>query len=59
MDPESIGIEEARSALGDIVERVRLAGEHFVITRYGTPAAVLVPVEWHEQARAATKEEAP
>jgi len=37
--------------LGDLVERVRVGGERFVITRYGKPAAVIVPVEWLEQSR--------
>lgn len=41
--------------LGDLVERVRVGGEHFVITRYGKSAAVLVPVEWLEEMRAALK----
>jgi prevent-host-death family protein len=46
---ESYGIEEARNQLGDLVERVRLGGEHIALTRYGKQAVVLVPVEWHEK----------
>jgi prevent-host-death family protein len=49
---EAHGIEETRGILGDLVERVRVGGEHFVITRYGKPAAVIVPVEWLEQMKA-------
>lgn len=52
---ETHGVEEARTMLGDLVERVRVGGEHFVITRYGKSAAVLVPVEWLEEMRAALK----
>jgi prevent-host-death family protein len=47
---ESYGIEEARNQLGDLVERVRLGGEHIALTRYGKQAVVIVPAEWHEEA---------
>lgn len=46
---ESYGIEEARNQLGDLVERVRVGGEHIGITRYGKSAVVLVPVKWYER----------
>jgi len=46
---DSYGIEEARNQLGDLVERVRVGGEHINVTRYGKPAAVIVPVGWHEE----------
>jgi prevent-host-death family protein len=45
---DSYGIEEARTQLGDLVERVRLNGEHIAVTRYGKRAVVIVPAEWHE-----------
>jgi prevent-host-death family protein len=48
---ETYGVEEARSSLGNLVEQVRVGGEHFVITRYGKPAAAIVPVEWLEAAK--------
>jgi prevent-host-death family protein len=44
---ESFGIEEARNQLGDLIDRVRIGGEHITLTRYGKAVAVLVPVEWH------------
>lgn len=50
---DETGIERARQALGEIVDRARIAGEHTVITRQGKPAAVIVPVEWYEQAKTA------
>ena len=53
---ETHGVEETRSMLGDLVERVRVGGEHFVITRYGKPAAVIVPVEWLEEAQGKIRE---
>jgi prevent-host-death family protein len=39
-----IGINEARTALSRLVDRVQ-AGEEIVITRRGKPAVKLVPVE--------------
>jgi prevent-host-death family protein len=54
---ESYGIEEARNRLGDLVERVRLNGEHIVLSRYGKAAVVLVPVEWHEECQGPSKKE--
>ena len=49
---DSYGIEEARTQLGDLVERVRLNGEHIAVTRYGKQAVVIVPAEWYEAAEA-------
>lgn len=49
---ESYGIEEARNQLGDLVERVRISGEHITLTRYGKPAVILVPVGWCEEMQA-------
>jgi prevent-host-death family protein len=44
---KELGVEEARRKLGDVVNRALIAGERTVITRNGTPAAVVVPVEWY------------
>lgn len=46
----TVQIEEARKQLGELVDRARLAGEPTMIVRYRTPAAVLVPVGWYEEA---------
>lgn len=46
-----MGIEEARRALGDIVDRARLLAESTVITRQGKPAAVVVSIDWYQQAK--------
>ena len=54
---EEMGIDGARRDLGGIVNRALIAGEHTLITRAGKPAAVIVPVEWHEKAVAALGEE--
>jgi prevent-host-death family protein len=55
---DSYGIEEARNQLGDLVDRVRLSGEHIILTRYGKQAVVLVPVEWHPATAAIASPEA-
>lgn len=44
---EEIGIEAARTGLGEIVEQARLGHFHTLITRFGKPAAVVVNVEWY------------
>lgn len=33
-----------------VLTRVRLSGYHHTITRHGTPAALLVPADWHKSA---------
>jgi prevent-host-death family protein len=42
---DDIGIEDARKALGEIVDRARLRGETTVITRQGRAAAVVIGIE--------------
>jgi prevent-host-death family protein len=54
---ETIGVEEARHRLGDLVDAARLADAATVITRYGKAAAVIVPVRWYEQARVLIEKE--
>jgi prevent-host-death family protein len=48
---DQVSIEQARRTLGEIVDRARIAGEPTLITRQGKPGAVVVPVEWYEQAQ--------
>jgi prevent-host-death family protein len=40
----TVTVESARAALGDLVARAQMMGESTLITRYGKPAAVLVPL---------------
>jgi len=47
---QTVRLEEARAALGDLVDRARLAGEPTLITRYGRPAAVIVSDDWYKLA---------
>ena len=38
-------VSEARSALSDLVNRIYFNSDRITLTRYGKPAAVLVPVD--------------
>lgn len=50
---DSYGIEEARLALGEIVNKARLRDEPARITRKGSPAAVVVSIDYYERAERA------
>ena len=43
--------DEARSKLRDLIDEVTQEGAHVYLLRYDKPVAVLVPVEWYEQAK--------
>ena len=51
-EPESFGLEEARSQIGDLVLRAGLKNERIEITRFGKPIAALVPTKDLETLRA-------
>ena len=57
MDPEDryLGSDEARSNFRSLLDDVEQHDAHVTILRHGKPAAVIVPVEWHEQMKAAIK----
>ncbi|WP_406259479.1 type II toxin-antitoxin system Phd/YefM family antitoxin [Actinacidiphila glaucinigra] len=40
---------DLRKAMGEILDRTRIAGEAAAITRKGKTVAYLVPAEWFEQ----------
>ncbi|MFB7294095.1 type II toxin-antitoxin system Phd/YefM family antitoxin [Actinacidiphila glaucinigra] len=44
---------DLRKALGEILDRTRIAGEAAAITRKGKTVAYLVPAEWFEQQQVA------
>lgn len=44
---------DLRKAMGEILDRTRIAGEAAAITRKGKTVAYLVPAEWFEQQQAA------
>jgi len=41
---QSISIRETRNNLAELVDRVALAGDEFVVTKFGKPKAMLVPI---------------
>lgn len=53
MEERQVRSDEARRNLRDLLNAVEHDGEHVTILRYDTPAAVMVPVEWYRDVRAA------
>ena len=53
MTDRTVHSDDARRKLRELLNAVEHDGEHVIILRYDTPAAVMVPVEWHKQALAA------
>ena len=49
----TLGVTEARSRLGEIIDTVRYQGESVILTKSGKPAAAIVPYEMLEQWRQA------
>ena len=49
--PETVSTIEVRQRIGDILNRVALRHDEFIIERKGKPLAALVPVERLEQMR--------
>ncbi len=45
---KTLGVTEARKELSSIVEQVQYRGDSYVISRYGKPAAAVVPIEVYE-----------
>jgi prevent-host-death family protein len=52
---EKISTLEVRQRLGDILNRVALRNDQFIIEREGKPLAAVVPVERLEQMRRAAR----
>lgn len=48
---QTIGVTEARSRLGELVDQVRYRGDTVVLVKSGKPAAALVPFEMLEKWR--------
>ena len=51
-----VGSDGARRDWRALLTSVQYGRAHITITRYGGPAAVLVPVDWYEQAHARLSE---
>jgi len=52
MDDRQVRSDEARRNLRQLLDEVEHNGGHITILRYDRPGAVIVPIDWYEQARA-------
>lgn len=41
---QSIPVKETRAQLADLINQVAIGGKSFIITKFGKPSAMLVPV---------------
>lgn len=41
---QTLSIKDARNKLADIVSRVEMAGDEIIITKFGKPRAMIVPI---------------
>ena len=48
---QQVGVTEARSKFGELVDLVRYRGDTVVLVKSGKPAAAIVPFEWLERYR--------
>lgn len=51
-----IGSDEARRKFSEYLDQVERDSEHVEIMRHYRPAAIWVPVEWYERAKAALEQ---
>ena len=42
---QTLSIKDARNNLADIVSRVEIAGDEIIITKFGKPRAMIVPID--------------
>lgn len=50
--PSQISIQDARDNFADMVTQTAIIGKQFVITKFGRPSAMLVPVkQWEDKKR--------
>jgi prevent-host-death family protein len=52
MEDRQVQSDEARRNLRTLLNEVEHEDAHITILRYQTPAAVIVPVDWYEEAKA-------
>lgn len=45
--------DEVRRRFRELLDAVEHKGEHVIVQRYTRPVAVIVPIDWYEQARQA------
>lgn len=57
MTGSEFSADEVRRHFARLLGTVEHAGAHVTVTRYGKPLAVVVPVQWYEQAKALISKE--
>lgn len=57
MGDKQVLSDEARRNFRALLNDVEHGDAHVTILRYGTPAVVVVPVDWYEQVKALAGEE--
>ena len=50
---QMISTEELKNGAGDVINTVRLRGDVYIVSRYGKPAAAVVPLSMLEQSERA------
>lgn len=50
-EDEKVASDEARRRFRDLLDSVEHHDAHVTVLRYRKPAAVIVPIEWYEQAK--------
>ena len=50
MSDRQVRTEEARRNFRELLNEVEHQGAHIAITRYDSPSAMLVPMEWYDRA---------
>lgn len=57
MTNDEFSADEARRHFADLLGVIKHGGTHVTVTRHGKPLAVVVPVDWYEQAKALISKE--
>jgi len=50
-EDEKVASDEVRRRFRELMDSVEHHDAHVTVMRYRKPAAVIVPIEWYEQAR--------
>ena len=51
-----ISIKETRDKLAEVISRVAIAGDEFIITKFGEPKAMIVPIIKDKERKSALEE---
>lgn len=53
---QTISIKDTRNKLADVINQVAVAGDSFVITKFGQPKAMIVPISKDKTQRSVLEE---